>query len=189
MHALPLLAVILSTLGPSTPPPGMRPEAWAEAWKEASWAAKEAKRSTPDANEDCMRAVFLHMLASQRIDASGNAGLPHVVAPTKKRDAKAALEKHRDDNCKGGDGGATVSAVLRFATENPEWDTRPMRAQAEYLYRVAQPSMRPGSAVLQGLLGLGLLVPAAGEAAAAPAQVPLPIINPRLFMREPRDGT
>lgn len=204
---LAVLVVALSTvasagLGPTSPPPGLVGEAgqrmWARATAGAAKAADIAHELVPGSNRDCLEAVFLKVLAGYKIAASGEDGIEVRIEPSKKPAALDALARNRDDKCTGGgDGGATVEAMARFSLEHGEWDTSPQfRVEASeavrYLYGRSAARLTPESPGVLHLLKLGILVPAAEGAAAAPAGVGLPIINPELFMprkADPNQGT
>lgn len=178
-----------AALGPTSPPPGFDAATWKEIAARASKAAKMAVKHEENANEECLKAVFLRILANSEIAASASGEFKVTVEPQKADAIRKSLDKNMRDNCPDGDKGVTMSAAVKFVSETPDWDTGKLggRTRAEMhaalrdLYDIARPSMLPDSRVVQGLLSLGVLVPATSGSVAAPAGLPLPIFNTKLF--------
>ncbi|HZI06199.1 MAG TPA: hypothetical protein VEZ71_19360 [Archangium sp.] len=213
LAVLTMATLAQAALGPTSPPPGLAGPKGARMWTvittRANKAAEVAHAFNPKSSKACLESIFLRVFGRIEAVASGDDGLPVTVHPDKKDAFRKALDDNRDQNCTGGDGGATVQAMADFSLANEEWDLAsdfrgPSESRASipalsgeraealrYLYTRAAPSMRPSSPSVLELLKLGILVPApAAAGAAAPAGVGLPIINPELFMprREPKPG-
>jgi hypothetical protein len=205
MRHMLLLVLFITTAAqaqyaPSTPPEGITKTAWKEHWSRAHWAMEEAMRKNPNADRGCLFAVFMHHLVTMEIDASLD-GASRAVRKDAAKALREKMDKYRSDNCNGGggNGGATVSAALDFATDEPDWyashDPRnskvAFQGEVAWLYERHKSGMRRDTPIILRMLQLGILVPAVEGAAAMPASIPLPIINPSLFMpkRDPNQGT
>jgi hypothetical protein len=177
-----------AALGPSNPPPGVASEAWGKMTGRADWVARSVAKLAPGANKECVYAVVLELLGEVEVawsqDEKGRGqGTKRSVAKGREAAFSDALKKNSLDSCGGGGGGSTalvesLKGVLRFTADQEGWDVANHEKLKREVVRAAQ-----------GLVGMGLFAPAAGGAA-VPAGVPLPILNPELFMpRERNDGT
>lgn len=180
---LPTLALAALPLGPGNPPPGVTSEAWGKMHGRADWVARSVAALARKVNRECVYAVALELLGeTERAwseDVSGRDGASRSVQAGKEKDFTRALKANSEDQC-GGPGGmaGTARGLLRFASEQSEWES------ANY----EQLKAHTAAAATALLSAMGLATMARGTAA-VPTSVALPILDPRLFMpaREP-DG-
>lgn len=177
-------------LGPGNPPPGAND--FRRMAQRADWVRDSVLKVAPSANGRCIYAVALELVGLAELawsdDVTARGNRPRSVRKGEAEEFKKSLRDNARNECEDwrgppGSGGMyeTVRGLLSFAADENGW----MSSNHE---RLKVDVMRAAEAFVK----MGAFVPVAEGAAALPAGISLPILNPELFMprqAQPGDGT